>query len=43
MEKNARKFTLNRKLIIGAAAVLVLAVVLTVLLWPANIVDELTV
>ena len=43
MEKNARKFTLNRKLIIGAAAVLVLAVVLTVLLWPANIVVELTV
>ena len=43
MEKNAPKFTLNKKLLIGAAAVLVIAVLAAVLLWPANIVDSVTV
>ena len=43
MEKNAPKFTLNKKLLISAAAVLVIAVLAAVLLWPANIVDTVTV
>ena len=43
MEKNAPKFTLNKKLLLGAAAVLVVAALATVLLWPANIVSELKV
>ncbi len=43
MEKNAPKFNLNKKLLLGAAAVLVVAVLALLLLWPANIVSELTV
>ena len=43
MEKNAPKFNLNKKLLLGAGAVLVLAIVLALLLWPSNILGELTV
>ena len=43
MENNERKFTLNKKLLAIAAAVVVLAAMLTVLLWPSNIVSELKV
>ena len=37
------KFTLKNKLIFGAAAVLVLAVILAVLLWPSNVARSITV
>ena len=43
MEKNAPKFNLNKKLLLGAGAVLVVAIVLALLLWPSNILGELTV
>ena len=43
MENNERKFTLNKKLLAIAAAAVVLAAMLTVLLWPSNIVSELKV
>ncbi len=43
MENNARKYNLKSKLIFVAAAVLVLAVMLAVLLWPSNVLSELTV
>lgn len=43
MEKNAPKFNLNKKLLIGAAAVLAVVVVLALLLRPGNIREELTV
>ena len=43
MENNARKTNLNSKLLCGVAAVLVLAVVLVVFLWPSNVARELTV
>ena len=41
MEKNA--FILNKKLLLGAAALLIIAVLAAVLLWPGNIVGSLTV
>ncbi len=43
MENNARKSNLKSKLLLGAAAVLVLIVILAVLLWPSNVVQELIV
>ena len=43
MENNARKSNLKSKLIFGAAAVLVLAVMLAVLFWPSNVREEVTV
>ena len=43
MEKNAPKFNLNKQLLLGAGAVLVVAIVLALLLWPSNILGELTV
>lgn len=43
MENNARKSNLKIKLAVCAAAVLVLAVILAVLLWPSNVMDKLTV
>ena len=43
MENNARKTNLNSKLLCGVAALLVLAVVLVVFLWPSNVARELTV
>lgn len=44
MENNTRKFNLSKKhLLMGGAAALVLVVVLAVMLWPSNIVRELTV
>ena len=44
MENNTRKFNLSKKhFILGGAAVLVLAVLAALLLWPGNIVRELTV
>ena len=42
MENNARKFNWKLAAAIGCGA-LVLLVLLAVLLWPSNIVDELTV
>ena len=38
-----KKFKLNKKLLLGAAALVVVAIVAVVLLWPANIVSELKV
>ncbi len=43
MENNERKFALNKKLLAIGVAVVVLAAMLTVLLWPSNIVSELKV
>ncbi len=43
MEKNAPKFNLNKKLLAIGAGALALVALLAVLLWPANIRDELTV
>ena len=44
MENNTRKFNLSKKhFLIGGAAALVLIVLLALLLWPGNIVRELTV
>ena len=44
MEKNTRKFKLNRKrFLLGGAVALALIAVLALLLWPGNIVRELTV
>ena len=43
MKKNAPKSALSKKLLLGAAAVLVVAALAAVLLWPANIVSELKV
>ena len=41
MEKNA--FILNKKLLLGAAALLIVAILAAVLLWPGNIVGSVTV
>ena len=43
MEKNAPKFNLNKKLLAIAGGVLAVVILAAVLLWPANIVSELTV
>ena len=43
MVNNAGKLNLKSKLILAAAAVVVLAVVLTVVLWPSNVAREVTV
>ena len=43
MENNARKFNLNPKLLAGAAVALGLVLALTLLLWPSNIMSELTI
>ena len=43
MEKNAPKFKLNKKLLAIAGGVLAVVILAVVLLWPANIVSELTV
>ena len=43
MEKNAPKFNLNKKLLAIAGGVMAVVILAAVLLWPANIVSELTV